>query len=61
MVSTAMSKIALAAGRADEAEGRKGARWRQRRTGIGIEGSKSLAQSVWSSIKIRRVVRLSME
>lgn len=48
-----------AAGRKVAVEGRKGGRWRQRRTERGEEVSKRCLQSDGSSIMIRIVVRLS--
>lgn len=48
-----------AAGRKVAVEGRKGGRWRQRRTRRGDEVSKRCLQIDGSSIMIRMVVRLS--
>lgn len=52
-----MSRIAAARGRGEGVEGRKGGRWRQRRTGREKAGSKILLQRVWSSSRMRRVTR----
>lgn len=47
-----------AAGRGAEVEGRKGWRWRQRRTERAPEGSQRVLQRTESSIKRRRIERL---
>ena len=59
MVSRRMSRMEAAAGRKVAVEGRKGGRWRQRRTERGDEVSKRCLQSDGSSTMIRIVVRLS--
>lgn len=53
-----MSKIEAAAGRGMGVEGRKGGRWRQRRTGSGEEGLQRCLHRTGSSIMMRRVERL---
>lgn len=58
MVSIAMSKIAAARGRGVDVMGRKGGRWRHRRTVVERSGEKSFVQSDWSSMRMRRVMRL---
>lgn len=58
MASMAMSNSVAAKGRGAKVVGRKGGRCRQMRTEVERSGEKSLVQRVWSSTKIRRVMRL---
>ena len=53
-----MSRIAAAGDRECGDRGRKGWRWRQRRTGMRFEGSKRRVQRMGSSMMMRRIVRL---
>ena len=53
-----MSRIAAAGGLALGVKGRKGWRWRQRRTWMVTEGSIRRVQRMGSSMMMRRVVRL---
>lgn len=57
MASMVMSRIMAAAGREPGVGGRKGCRWRQRRTEIKLSSVQRRLQRTGSSIMIRRVVR----